>query len=628
MFFGNPCNESPVYRLLPRWFGATNAREMQSPSSVLSWCLDTRALEKGGIDSSVFLFPLSTTFCPASPESTQTPLLRERLFLSIMGQGKSDKARLKRTRMEQGKTSARQKSSRTLRFGKTLFMSMLAAFVDITKDSRELFEGLAVSRNTNLCKEWMNRYPVISLSLKAVGGLCFEDAFAKFRNQILKCVSGYYRFYEDPAVTPQDRLYLNAILQQKAGKSELAKALCTMSRALAGYYKRPVIVLIDEYDTPVVNAARGGYYDEMADFVRDFFGYTFAANAALKFGVLTGVMPITKKSLFGGLDSLRHYGVSDSDYADAIGFTQDEVDTLLAKAGLSSKREEVMDWYGGYRFGGTQAMYCPWNVQNYVVDHKRDPQLAPKAYWLGTGGNDLLQRLVAQAIADPRDIDALLDDGMLAAHTNLFPDCWDLTRDNACSILHFTGYLTMTHNARMERSFLPGSSREILTIPNREVEEIFREDLKEWFSHRLAGSQRTELYQAFWQADAEHFAGLLSDSLPAGIGLHVLSEPFCHCLLTAIFHATQIQAVSYPDTGEGSSHILVWHLDKAAVIAVKSTDSEEELSALLDKGMQQIVDNQYDARFRANPEIRTIHHWSVAFCRKSCLARAKLSLER
>ena len=217
---------------------------------------------------------------------------------------------------------------------------------------------------------------------------------------------------------------------------------------------------------------------------------------------------------------------------------------------------------------------------------------------------------------------------MLAAHTNLFPDCWDLTRDNACSILHFTGYLTMTHNARMERSFLPGSSREILTIPNREVEEIFREDLKEWFSHRLAGSQRTELYQDFWQADAEHFAGLLSDSLPAGIGLHVLSEPFCHCLLTAIFHATQIQAVSYPDTGEGSSHILVWHLDKAAVIAVKSTDSEEELSALLDKGMQQIVDNQYDARFRANPEIRTIHHWSVAFCRKSCLARARLSLER
>ena len=308
-----------------------------------------------------------------------------------------------------------------------------------------------------------------------------------------------------------------------------------------------------------------------------FFGYTFAANAALKFGVLTGVMPITKKSLFGGLDSLRHYGVSDSDYADAIGFTQDEVDTLLAKAGLSSKREEVMDWYGGYRFGGTQAMYCPWNVQNYVVDHKRDPQLAPKAYWLGTGGNDLLQRLVAQAIADPRDIDALLDDGMLAAHTNLFPDCWDLTRDNACSILHFTGYLTMTHNARMERSFLPGSSREILTIPNREVEEIFREDLKEWFSHRLAGSQRTELYQDFWQADAEHFAGLLSDSLPAGIGLHVLSEPFCHCLLTAIFHATQIQAVSYPDTGEGSSHILVWHLDKAAVIAVKSTDSRRAL---------------------------------------------------
>lgn len=375
--------------------------------------------------------------------------------------------------------------TRPRRFGKTLFMSMLAAFFDITKDSRELFEGLAVSRNTNLCKEWMNRYPVISLSLKAVGGLCFEDAFAKFRNQILKCVSGYYRFYEDPAVTPQDRLYLNAILQQKAGKSELAKALCTMSRALAGYYKRPVIVLIDEYDTPVVNAARGGYYDEMVDFVRDFFGYTFAANAALKFGVLTGVMPITKESLFGGLDSLKHYGVSDSDYADIFGFTQDEVDTLLDKAGLSSKREEVRAWYGGYSFGGTQEMYCPWNILNYVVDHKNNPQLEPKAYWLDTSGNELVQRLVAQTLADPHDIDALLDGGTLAARLRFFPECRNLSRDSIWSTLSFTGYLTSVPQEERRRPSQQGSDSDILTIPNREVAKIFISALREWFSRSL-----------------------------------------------------------------------------------------------------------------------------------------------
>ena len=516
--------------------------------------------------------------------------------------------------------------TRPRRFGKTLLLSMLAEFFDITRDSRELFEGLAVSRNTALCKEWMNQYPVISLSLKAVGGLCFEDAFAKFRNQIMKCVSRYYKVYEDPAVNPRDRMWLNAILQQKADKSVLARGLGTMARALAAYYRRPVIVLLDEYDTPVVNAAQGGYYDEMADFVRDFFDCTFAANAALKFGVLTGVMPVTKESLFGGLDSLVLYGVSDSDYADAIGFTQDEVDTLLDKAGLSSKREEVRAWYGGYRFGGTQDMYCPWNIQNYVVDHRRDPQLAPKAYWLGTGGNDLLQRLVAQTLADPSDIDALLDGGTRAAHTNLFPDCWDLTRDNACSILLFAGYLTMAQQE--EGRSQQGQDSDILTIPNREVARIFTSALREWFSRSLKDIQRTSLCQAFLDADAKRFAGLLSDSLPAGIGLHVLSEPFCHCLLTGIFHATQIQAVSVPDAGEGRSGILVWHLDRAAVIAVKCTDSEEELPHLLDKGMQQIVDNQYDARFRANPAIRTIHHWSVAFCRKSCLARAVLACKR
>ena len=158
--------------------------------------------------------------------------------------------------------------TRPRRFGKTLFLSMLAEFFDITRDSRSLFEGLAVSRNTNLCKEWMNQYPVISLSLKGVGGASFEDAFAKFRNQIMKCVARYHALYEDPAVNPLDRMWLNEILQQKADKSVLAEALCTMSRALAAYYKRPAIILVDEYDVPLDKAERNGYYREMLDVMR------------------------------------------------------------------------------------------------------------------------------------------------------------------------------------------------------------------------------------------------------------------------------------------------------------------------------------------------------------------------
>lgn len=246
--------------------------------------------------------------------------------------------------------------TRPRRFGKTLFLSMLAEFFDITRDSRSLFEGLAVSRNTALCKEWMNQYPVISLSLKGVGGASFEDAFAKFRNQIMKCVARYHALYEDPAVNPLDRMWLNEIQQQKADKSVLAEALCTMSRALAAYYKRPAIILVDEYDVPVAKAAENGYYDEMIDFERDFLCSALKTNDDLIFGVLTGCLRITRESIFTGLNNIKCYDIADGDYADVFGFTQGEVDTLLADAGLSSKREEVRAWYDGYRFGKNQEI--------------------------------------------------------------------------------------------------------------------------------------------------------------------------------------------------------------------------------------------------------------------------------
>ena len=517
--------------------------------------------------------------------------------------------------------------TRPRRFGKTLFMSMLAEFFDVTKDSRSLFEGLAVSRNTNLCKEWMNQYPVISLSLKGVGGASFEDAFAKFRNQIMKCVARYHAIYEDPAVNPLDRMWLNEIQQQKADKSVLAEALCTMSRALAAYYKRPAIILVDEYDVPVAKAAENGYYDEMIDFERDFLCSALKTNDDLIFGVLTGCLRITRESIFTGLNNIKCYDIADSDYADVFGFTQGEVDTLLADAGLSSKREEVRAWYDGYRFGENQEIYCPWSILNYVVDHKNNPQLEPKAYWLHSSDNALVQRLVAHNSTDlSPTIDTLLDGSTLQTQINLTPNYKNLasTAANIWSLLYLTGYLTRT--PKDAAYALPGTDR--LAIPNREVEEIFREDLKEWFSHRLAGSQRTELYQAFWQADAEHFARLLSDILLVSISMYDYREHFYHGVLTGIFLSTKTCTISNLEAGEGRSDILVWEGDNAAVIEVKRTEKEEELPALLDQGMRQIVDNQYDARFRANPEIRTIYHWSVAFCRKSCLARAVLACKR
>ncbi len=169
---------------------------------------------------------------------------------------------------------------------------------------------------------------------------------------------------------------------------------------------------------------------------------------------------------------------------------------------------------------------------------------------------------------------------------------------------------------------MPGSGMDILTIPNKEVAEIFQEELKEWFSHRLTSLQRTDLLQAFWQPDSELFVKLLSQTLLVSISMYDYREHFDHGMLTGIFLSTKAQTVSNLETGEGRSDILVRDGNMAAVIEVKRAKSEKELPLLVEQGLKQIADNHYDARFRSNLSIGTILHWSIAFCKKSCLAHA------
>ena len=189
------------------------------------------------------------------------------------------------------------------------------------------------------------------------------------------------------------------------------------------------------------------------------------------------------------------------------------------------------------------------------------------------------------------------------------------------TLLYFTGYLTKAPKEVADELLLPGSGMDILTIPNREVAQIFKEELKVWFSRRLTGAQRTDLLQAFWKPDAELFVKLLSQTLLVSISMHDYREHFYHGILTGIFLSTKAQTVSNLEAGEGRSDILIRDNTMAAVIEVKRAREEKELPSLVEKGLKQITDNQYDARFRLNPSIRTILHWSIAFCKKRCMAK-------
>ncbi len=518
--------------------------------------------------------------------------------------------------------------TRPRRFGKTLFMSMLAEFFDIDRKSRDLFAGLAVSANEELCAQWMNQYPVIFLSLKDIDKPTYVRALTRFQEEITKFCKNHKYLISSEKVEKEDKVQLQKYLERTADEDTLGLSLETLINALASHYEKPVIVLIDEYDVPVAKAEENGYYDEMIGFMRGLLSSALKTNSSnLLFAVLTGCLRITRESIFSGLNNLECWDISDSRYANVFGFTQAEVDAILDKAHLSSKREDIRAWYDGYRFGNNQEIYCPWSIMKYVRDLKDDPGAAPRAYWLHSSDNALVRRLVANSTTDlTPSIDILLEGGTLTTKINHTPGYKNLasTPANIWSLLYLTGYLTKV--PQDANYALPGL--DVLTIPNKEVREIFCEDLREWFSHRLQSPQRSELHEAFWKPDADRFAKLLSDILLVSISMFDYREHFYHGVLTGIFLSTNTYTISNLETGEGRSDILVGEGDKAAVIEVKRARSEEDLPALLDMGMRQIADNHYDARFRANPAIHTIFHWSMAFCRKSVLARVVLAVQR
>ena len=527
--------------------------------------------------------------------------------------------------------------TRPRRFGKTLFLSMLAEFFDIARDSRELFAGLRISASEELCAQWMNQYPVIFLSLKDVDKPSYARAVTRFQEEITDFCKNHKFLLSSDRVAKADKVRLQKYLDSEADEDTVGLSLETLINAMASHYGRPAIVLIDEYDVPVAKAEANGYYGEMTEFMRGLFSSALKTSQdSLLFAVLAGCLGITKGSIFTGLNNIKCFGIPDSRFADAVGFTQAEVDQLLADAGLSARKEEVKAWYDGYCFGAKQEIYCPWSIMNYVSDVLAEPDTPPQAYWLHTSDNEFVRKLIDHSSAgcpgacDVIDsIASLLAGDFLPAHISVAPGYNDLTSspENIWTLLYYTGYLTKASKGVADKLLLPGSGFDLLRIPNKEVASIFNEELKEWFSRHLTSAQRSDLYQAFWEPDAERFGEMLSQTLLVSISMYDYKEHFYHGMLTGLFISTRAQTVSNLEAGEGRSDILVQDGSMAAVIEVKCTKDAGELPSLVEKGMKQIADNKYDALFRANPSVSTILHWSIAFCKKSCLAKAVVASE-
>ncbi|MDO4840947.1 MAG: AAA family ATPase [Desulfovibrionaceae bacterium] len=295
-------------------------------------------------------------------------------------------------------------------FGKTLNLSMLRDFCDIRQDSRAIFEGLAISQNKEVCDKWMNQYPVVLVSFREVGGDSTEQAMKTMASAIGTACREFAFLTDSEAVYETDRQEIRELMEEQADRVLLSDSLYQLSRALHKHFGKRAIVLIDDYDVPLLRARQNGYYKEMADFLNSLYGATMTDSHCFEFGVLTGCLPYTNPSMFGGFDNFVEDGMSDVVLADKFGFTSEEVDALLAQTGFIAKKDEIQEWYKGYLMGRDTEVFCPRDIMAYIAALQDNPDAKPEQNLCSPAEVEFIRK----AAEDMTDYSASVTEDLLA----------------------------------------------------------------------------------------------------------------------------------------------------------------------------------------------------------------------
>lgn len=516
--------------------------------------------------------------------------------------------------------------TRPRRFGKTLNMSMLRYFFEIGTD-KTLFEGLYISENKKICEEYMGKFPVIFISLKNVEGLTFEEA----RYRLLEVLGREARRFEFLAdserLTADDKSMYRAITAIQNGQyvmdgKIITSVLRVLSELLYKHYGKKAIILIDEYDVPLDKAFQHNYYREMVSLIRGMFGDALKTNDFLYFAVLTGCLRVSKESIFTGLNNFKVLTITDQRFDENFGFTDDEVRALLKMYHLENHMEETKEWYDGYRFGSVDV-YCPWDVINHVDRLRAQPEAKPQSYWINTSGNELVKRFVQKANKTTRDeIERLIAGEAIEKNIRLelTYDEIDNSIENLWSVLFTTGYLTqvgMKENGTYQ-----------LVIPNREVREVYKLQIQEWFRSSVLNNteQLTDFWKALEEGETESAEKYLNRILSNSISVFdtrakiVEKESSYHTLLVGILTGNSNWLVkSNVEAGDGFADIIVETEDPDAgiIIELKYAQTSSEMEKACEKAVAQIKDRRY-ADYLKNDERNNILYYGIAFCRKRC----------
>ncbi len=507
--------------------------------------------------------------------------------------------------------------TRPRRFGKTLTMTMLQEFFDIRRDSRAIFEGLDISQNTELCQKWMNQYPTVFMTLKGVEGRDYDFALSQISYLLQQICEEHAYLLESEKIGIDVKDKLAALKKGSASEKEMASSLQLLCRALEVHFGRPVILLIDEYDTPVNCAEQKGYYNEMIGFMRSFLGAALKTNTSLKFAVLTGCLRIAKESIFTGLNNFACYTLSDEEYADKFGFTEAEVDNLLKEASLSDKKAELKEWYDGYQFGECTEIYCPWDIIMHLSKLQKNPRALPQAYWNNTSSNSIVKTLINRAERNDlrNKIEKLIEGGSVEEELaeELTYDIVYRNERNLWTMLYLTGYLTKAAKQ-------PNSDLTALVIPNKAVRQIFIKTVSLWFEDKVAENDLSHFAEALWSGDFAGLQKMLTQILYSTISYFDSAENYYHGFMTGLIRGAGLPICSNSETGLGRADIVIEDglNRRAIIIELKCARTYEELESKAEEGLRQIEERKYASGLA--PQIRKVMNYGISFWKKeSCV---------
>ena len=496
--------------------------------------------------------------------------------------------------------------ARPRRFGKTLNMSTLKYFFDVEnkEENKKLFKGLYIEK-TDAFKE-QGQYPVIFLSLKDLKALTWEQMEKAIKSAISRLFSEYKYLLND--LDKFDTLTFENILLKNTELEDLKEALKFLTRILYEKYNKKVVVLIDEYDSPLVSAYINGYYEKAKDFFKTFYSTVLKDNSYLQMGVLTGIIRVIKAGIFSDLNNLRTYTILSEMYTDSYGLTEEEVVKSLKDYGIEQEISNVKDWYDGYKFGDSEV-YNPWSILNFL-DFKE-----LRAYWVDTSGNDLIKDVLKNITKNTIEaLERLFNGEGLKQNISGTSDLSKLlSEEELWELMLFSGYLTVEEKIDQDNY--------VLRLPNKEVRTLYRKTFFERYFGR--GSKLLYLMEALTENRIDEYEERLQEILLTSVSYNDTkkgNEAFYHGLIMGmgLYLEGEYITKSNIESGLGRYDFVIEPKNKtkrAYIMEFKATDSVENLEEVSKEALRQIEDKKYDVSLKQNG-VKDITYLGIAFCGK------------